>query len=514
MPEATDKINFEKLITELSTDFINLPFSEIDEKIVSGFKSISRFLKVERIALLQFSEDNKHLFLTHSYAEKSSQDASKFLVSKDLPWFSGSIREGKILRISKLDDIPDDALPERRYAKKQGMKGFLTIPLIVAGSVSGGISYSSMTNERIWSDEMVQRFILINEIFANALDRRNKDQSLGEAYKKIKILQGQLEHENAYLREEIKLRHNHDEIIGSSDALLNVLHQSEKVAVTDSTVLILGETGTGKELLARTIHKLSPYRNKTMIKVNCAALPSTLIEGELFGREKGAYTGALSKEIGRFELADNSTIFLDEISEISFDLQAKLLRVLQEGQFERLGSSRTISVDVRIIAATNRDLATMLKNREFREDLYYRLNVFPITMPPLRERVEDIPVLVWHFVKELESSMAIRVESIPQNNMLLLQSYPWPGNIRELRNVVEQAMILSPGKVLQVKPPHFRETIKGADLNLDNTIRNKITEALDVSGWRVSGKNGAAELLGLKPTTLYSKINKTGIKRP
>jgi formate hydrogenlyase transcriptional activator len=514
MPEATDKINFEKLITELSTDFINLPFSEIDEKIVSGFKSISRFLKVERIALLQFSEDNKHLFLTHSYAEKSSQDASKFLVSEDLPWFSGSIREGKILRISKLDDIPDDALPERRYAKKQGMKGFLTIPLIVAGSVIGGISYSSMTNERIWSDEIIQRFTLVNEIIANALDRRNKDQNLGEAYKKIKILQEQLEQENTFLRQEIKLRHNHDEMIGSSPAILHAIHQAEQVAVTNSTALVLGETGTGKELLARIIHQSSSRSSKTMIKVNCAALPSTLIEGELFGREKGAYTGALSKEIGRFELADKSTLFLDEISEIPFDLQAKLLRVLQEGQFERLGNPKTISVNTRIIAATNRDLTSMVEEGTFRKDLYYRLNVFPITMPSLRDRIEDIPALVWHFVRELESSMAKRFESVPIKTMQALQNYPWPGNIRELRNVVEQAMIISSGKVLQISLPAMKERINASNIQLDNVIRTHILEVLETTGWKVSGKNGAAELLGVKPTTLQSKINKLGIKRP
>lgn len=514
MSETTDKIDFETLIAELSTDFINIPFLEIDEKILSGFKLISRFLGVERIALVQFSEDNKHLHLTHSYAKESSQVAPKFLVSDDLPWFSGSMRQGKILRISKLTDIPEDALPERQYAKKQGMKGFLTIPLVVGGSVIGGISYSSMTNERIWPDDVVQRFILVSEIFANALDRRIKDQNLEETYKKIRNLKEQLQQENVYLRQEIKLKYNHNEIVGSSPAITSAIHQAEQVAVTDSTALVLGETGTGKELLARIIHRTSSRSQKTMIKVNCAALPPTLIEGELFGREKGAYTGALSREVGRFELADKSTLFLDEVSEIPFDLQAKLLRVLEEGQFERLGNPRTISVNTRIIAATNRDLATMVEEGTFRKDLYYRLNVFAITMPPLRDRIDDIPALVWHFVRELESSMAKRFESVPNNNMKELQNYPWPGNIRELRNVVEQAMIISSGKVLQISLPSMKERINASNIQLDNVIRNHILKVLETTGWRVSGKNGAAELLGVKPTTLQSKINKLGITRP
>jgi len=251
-----------------------------------------------------------------------------------------------------------------------------------------------------------------------------------------------------------------------------------------------------------------------MIKVNCAALPPTLIEGELFGREKGAYTGALTKEAGRFELADGSTIFLDEISELPLELQSKLLRVLQDGQFERLGSPRTISADVRIIAATNRDLVQMVRDHKFREDLYYRLNVFPITMPPLRARIDDIPALVWTFVKEFEKTMAKRIESISPKNMQALQRYSWPGNIRELRNVIEQAMIVCQEKVLLVRIPNFQESMQSVDLKLEDVVRNHILKILEKSGWRVKGQNGAAEMLGIKPTTLYSKISRLGIKRP
>jgi DNA-binding NtrC family response regulator len=256
-------------------------------------------------------------------------------------------------------------------------------------------------------------------------------------------LKNQIEQENIYLRKEIEVKHKHEEIIGNSDPLRNMLSSAEQVASTESTVLILGETGTGKELLARGIHKLSPRRDRQMVTLNCAALPATLLESELFGREKGAYTGAMTRQIGRFEIADGSTIFLDEIGEMALEVQAKLLRVLQEGQFERLGNPETIRVNVRIIASTNRDLARFVAEGRFREDLYYRLNVFSITVPPLRDRIEDIPPLIWAFIKEFEKPMGKAIEKIPQKSMDALQRYPWPGNIRELKNVIENAMIIS-----------------------------------------------------------------------
>jgi len=250
-----------------------------------------------------------------------------------------------------------------------------------------------------------------------------------------------------------------------------------------------------------------------MVKVNCAALPSTLIESELFGREKGAYTGALTKQVGRFEVADGSTIFLDEISELPFDVEAKLLRVLEEGQFERLGSSKTIKVDVRVIAATNRDLAKAVSEGSFRQDLYYRLNVFPVTVPPLRDRREDIPLLVWAFIKECGEIMGKTIERIPRKNMDALQRYPWPGNIRELRNAIERTMILSKSTTVQVDLPKISDSTKPQSVTLEELERRHILGVLESTGWRVRGKNGAAELLGLKPTTLDSRIKKLGIQR-
>ena len=378
----------------------------------------------------------------------------------------------------------------------------------------GALTFTTVYRERSWPDELVQRLKLVSEIFANALDRKRKEQNLQNAFSEIKILKDQIQQENIYLRKEFELKHEHAEIIGNSKAIKKALRLAEQVAGTESTVLILGETGTGKELLARAVHRLSSRSDRTMIKVNSAALPPTLIEGELFGREKGAYTGAMTREAGRFELADGSTLFLDEVSELALELQSKLLRVLQDGQFERLGSARTLSVDVRIVVATNRDLVQMVRDGKFREDLYYRLNVFPIKIPPLRERVDDIPALAWAFVKEFETTMAKRIESISRKSMQALQHYPWPGNVRELRNVIEQAMIISREKVLTLRIPNINESIKSVDLKLEDVVRNHIVQALENSGWRVKGKNGAAEMLGIKPTTLYSKINRLGIKRP
>jgi len=316
------------------------------------------------------------------------------------------------------------------------------------------------------------------------------------------------------LREEIELQHQHGEIIGNSKAVKQMLGQAEQVAETDSTVLILGETGTGKELLARAIHRMSPRSHRPMITVNCAALPASLIESEMFGREKGAFTGALSGRIGRFEVADGSTIFLDEIGELTPDVQMKLLRVLEKGNFERLGSNKTLKVDVRIMAATNRDLTQAVHDGSFRRDLFYRLNVFPINVPSLHDRFEDLEMLVWTFVKEFGERMGKRVETIPKKSIEALKRCLWKGNIRELRNVIEQSMIFTSGPVLDVQLPGALREVETEAVLLQDVERNHITRILKQAGWRVRGKEGAAELLGLKPTTLDARMKKLGIVRP
>lgn len=343
---------------------------------------------------------------------------------------------------------------------------------------------------------------------------QDKTQELENALAELVRLKERVEAENAYLREEFQKEFLHGDIVGVGEAMKSVLDQIKQVAETDATVLILGETGAGKEMVARGVHNNSPRRERPLVVISCAAMPSTLVESELFGCERGAYTGALTRRTGRFELADKSTIFLDEIGELSPEVQVKLLRVLQEGQFERLGGNAITSVDVRIIAATSKDLTSEIRSGKFREDLFYRLNVFPIRVPPLREHREDIPLLVWYFIKELSTKMRKSIMSIPLVTMDALQRYSWPGNVRELKNVIERALILSEGHTLRVEMPSAREGLAPASMTLDDVQRKQIIDVLELTAWRVRGNGGAAQLLGLKPSTLESRMAKLGVKRP
>ena len=362
-------------------------------------------------------------------------------------------------------------------------------------------------------------------------ERKETEASLEKALTELQVLKDRLHDENVYLQEEIRVASNFGEIIGQSEALERVLKLAEQVAPLDTTVLILGETGTGKELLAHAIHSRSPRQNHALVKVNCATLPADLIESELFGHEKGAFTGASSRRLGRFELADGGTIFLDEIGELPFDLQAKLLRVLQEGEFDPIGSTRTMKVDVRVIAATNRNLEEAVHENLFRSDLYYRLGVFPITLPPLRERPKDTQLLVKHFVAELSRKFGKLIDVIPHETMTALKSYPWPGNIRELRNVIERAVIITQGPrllldsfellKLQAAPPatvDVRELSNDLDMNRKQTLEesqyNLILHSLKNSYWRIEGPYGAAAALKIHPSKLRSLMKKLGINRP
>ena len=341
-------------------------------------------------------------------------------------------------------------------------------------------------------------------------------QAAEAALLEIKRLKDQLEAESAYLQEEINLEYNHENIIGQSDGLNYVLYKVEQIAPSDTIVLILGETGTGKELVARSIHALSPRKERPLVKVNCAALPSNLIESELFGHEKGAFTGAQSRHLGRFEVANGATLFLDEIGELPLDLQSKLLRVIQDGEFERLGSSHTVKVDVRIIAATNRNLEEEVRKGRFRNDLWYRLNVFPMTMPPLRDRLDDIPLLVDFYVQKISRRMGKSIEIIPTSAMNALQNYHWPGNVRELENVLERAVINSSGPKLRLVDelnPRQKDLPK-THKTLEAVEREHIVRTLEQAQWKVSGKNGAAEILGLNRSTLRARMRKLGIRRP
>ncbi len=508
-----ERLKFEALLSELSATFINVPINEVDTKIEQGLQRIVEFLGFERSSIWQFLPEDNHLHLTHSYSLAGIKQPPPVL-DEAVPVWTGMVREGKMFRVSDVDELPDNQWREKKYCKELGgIKSFLFIPLNIGGTICGLMSFASYRIKRSWPDDLIQRLRLLWDIFGNALQRKRADQEIQKAIAEIEQLKNRLVAENIFLRDQIDTEQKHGEIIGESSEIRNVLVQLEQVATTDSTVLILGETGTGKELLARAIHNLSRRQDRPMIKLNCAALPATLIEAELFGREKGAYTGAATTQPGRFEAADGSTIFLDEIGELPLELQPKLLRVLQEGQFERLGSTTPVKVDTRVVAATNRDLAKAVKEGTFREDLYYRLNVFPLHVPPLRERQEDIPLLVWAMIKEFGPVFGKKIERISKKTMNALINHSWPGNIRELRNVIERAMILSNSSTLAVDLPDTPLPETSQVRTLAEMERIYLRSVLEKTGWRVRGKHGAAELLGLKPTTLESKLKKLGIRR-
>ncbi|HXV78635.1 MAG TPA: sigma 54-interacting transcriptional regulator, partial [Candidatus Binatia bacterium] len=397
-------------------------------------------------------------------------------------------------------------IEEKLMAK--GIRSYVAVPLITGKATLGSLNIGSKTPNRYSEGE-----VLFLADFANQLALAIENMV---AYEEIVQLKARLEDENIYLQEEIKTEHNFEEIIGQTAAIRKILKAIETVAPTDAGVLILGETGTGKELVARAVHNLSQRKNRALIKVNCAAMPSGLVESELFGHEKGAFTGALTQKIGRFELAHQGTIFLDEIGDLPLELQAKLLRVLQEGEFERLGSARTIKVNARVIAATNRDLEKAVEEGKFREDLFYRLNVFPIRVPSLRERREDIPYLVGYFCRTYGAKLGKRIETVPQRVLASLEAYSWPGNIRELENSIERAVITSKGTALDLGewlPKANRIPLKSRTLTLEELEREHIRSVLELTGGRVSGEKGAAKILNIKPTTLESRMKKLGIKK-
>ncbi len=511
---SEDRLRFESLISELSARFVNISPEEVEGEINHWLERITEFFGADRCTLGLFSEDGTQLTRAFEFHLDGVEPAPVSLSNDQLPWYLAQLTQGNPVVINRVEDLPAEAEKERLLCLAKSMKSVLSIPIVSGQRTLGSCALVSVRAERTWPKDLVQRMRLIAEVFAGALARKHMEEQLRQRLRDIEQLQQQLEKENIYLREEIELQNVHKEIVGRSLAMKVILGEVEQVARTDSTVLIEGETGTGKELLARAVHRLSVRKDRPLVTVNCASLPPTLIESELFGREKGAYTGALTRMTGRFEVADGATLFLDEIGELPHDVQVKLLRVLEQGRFERLGSTKTLQVNVRIIAATNRVLARDVDEGKFRKDLYYRLNVFPIVVPPLRERPEDIPQLVWAFVRQYEKKMGKRVDHIPRKSMEDLQRYPWPGNARELRNVVEHAMIVSSGRTLDVRVPQSASSEISANLSLEDVERSHILRVLEKSGWRLTGQGGAAEILGLKRTTLQSKMKKLGIRRP
>jgi formate hydrogenlyase transcriptional activator len=510
-----ERLAFERLLADLSSRFANVAIDRVETEIESAQERLIEFLGFDRSTFGEFAPDGS-LHVICSVAVDGVEPFPCGSLPAGFRWYADAIRSGKTVVVGSLDDLPPEASGVVDNFRRSGLRSQLGIPLRVGGHIVGGIAFGAFRETRAWDGDLIARIKLLGEVFAQALARRRAQEKLVTALAEIERLKDRLEQENRYLQRSAHIGMPQG-LVSRSPRFKAVIEEIAQVAPTGTTILLLGETGSGKEVLAQAIHDASGRKSQPMIKVNCAALPATLIDAELFGREKGAYTGALARQAGRFEIADGSTIFLDEIGELPLELQSKLLRVLQEGEFERLGSTQTIKIDARVIAATNRDIVRFVGEGKFREDLFYRLNVFPIEVPPLRERREDIPLLTWNFVKEFSNSMGKPIDQIADESMAAMQSYQWPGNVRELRNVIERAMILERSSTLHVTLGRtaIRPDAPNAGTGtLEQAERAHILAVLARTGWRIRGSGGAADCLGVKPTTLESRMRKLGVTRP
>ena len=507
-----ERRTFERFVADVSGQFVNLPLERMDATIREALGRASASFAIDRCIFYELA--NQHALIdVVSWDRIDGPRLPGPAPTRDrFPWTFGQCLSGQVVLFSSVAELPEPI--ERDAYRAAGVRSGLVVPLAVEGLAAGAVGFYAVREERAWPPDVVRRLSVIATVFGHVLARRRSDAAQREALEDGERLKRNLEIENVQLKTEARPWLAPTLVVGESDAVRRVTEQIQRVAATDSTVLLVGETGTGKEFFATQIHELGPRRRRAMVRTNCAAIPSTLIESELFGREKGAFTGALARQLGRFELADGSTIFLDEIGDLPADVQVKLLRVLEEGQIERLGSPEAVSVDARIIAATHCNLEQRVAEGTFREDLYYRLNVFPIRVPPLRERLEDIPLLAWRFVDEFSKAFGKRIDEIAPESLAALRRHTWPGNIRELRNVIERAMITATVPRLTVAPPQITRAVASHSPRLIDVEREHIRGVLESTGWRIRGAGGAADKLGLKPTTLETRLQKLGLKRP
>jgi PAS domain S-box-containing protein len=513
---AAEHLDSERLIRELAVSFSGR-LDDMDDAIVDSLRRLGEALHMDHVIVWRKAVGSPTILPDLRWQREGTQELEPVPV-EEVPWFLSNIQQGEACWFSDVDEIPD--MVDRESVRRVDVCSGALFPLTISADAPDArdlvaLSFSSLTAGMAWPESVVGPLRVMAALIGQALDRKATHLALKTAREELVRLQDQLADDDGdHSRHEIRTFRSSRSIVSESDAVKHALEQLEQVAPTPATVLLLGETGAGKEVFAQAIHELSPRHARQMIRVSCAAIPSALIESEMFGRERGAYTGALSRQVGRFEAAHQSTLFLDEIGELPLEVQAKLLRVLQERTIERLGSTQPIKVDVRIIAATNRNLEQAVADKTFREDLFYRLNVFPITVPPLRERVADIPGLVWAFLEEFSRSFGKPIESVSKDTMRELQQYPWPGNVRELRNVIERAVIVATKSRLSIELPKMSPTKAPKSwLTLEALEIEHVKAVLESTNWRVRGPGGAAGRLGLKPTTLESRMARLGIRR-
>jgi len=524
--EANQLRRLELVISDIATRLVCARPDGMDAEINNALAKIGEATDADICVFLRSNNQDASIYeVNHEWSVDAvgGLSFSSASLADDFPWLTGHLKKKKRIHLANLDDLALEAPAEAKLFERAGIQSIVWEPFDAAHGSCGYVGLGTVNREPQWPDGTFAQLGLFGNIVADAVDRERADLALDQAFNEIQELKDRLAAENETLRQEVEVLYVDDELIGKSHAFRTAMYQAEQVAPTDSTVLLLGETGTGKGLLARRIHERSGRSQRPMITVNCAALPASLIESELFGHEKGAFTGATNRKLGRFELADGGTIFLDEVGDLPIELQAKLLRVLQDQEFERLGSSTTRKVDVRVIAATNRDLDRLIEQGEFRADLYYRLGVFPIRAPSLRERRSDVPLLVWFFISELQHRLGKEINEVSAQAMAVLTAYDWPGNVRELKNIIERAMILSPATVLQLDDwfPGYRDLSgisfrphAGQGETIEEVERAHMEKVLLACDWKIRGEGGAAERLGLKRTTLQSRMKKLGIQRP
>lgn len=512
---------YQQVLAGISSRLLTSSNEDIESAIECSLRDVCRYLEAERATLIWFDKSADTAEVLHTWRVSGWRELPRISMQR-FATLVQILDDGESLSFDSLDELPAHAGSDRASLEDLGVLSGALVPLIVDGEVQGSCILTNSDRERTWSQQDVADLQVIGELFSNAIFRQRSRAQLDRLLAQLESARDRLEAENVYLQQEILSSHGFNELVGESESLQSCLRLVAQVSATQAPVLLQGETGTGKELIARAIHEHGDRRDRPLVKINCAALPESLIESELFGHEAGAFTSARARKLGRFDLADKGTLFLDEIGDLPFELQGKLLRVLQDGEFQRLGGTQTVCVDVRIIAATNKRLRESVECGDFRADLFYRINTFPIELPPLRERQGDVALLAQHFVRMHAAKLGRDVTAIAKAMLDELESYDWPGNVRELESVIQRSLITSAGPLLRLDESLVKDPADPAFGNLPrrqrpadlrSAEREHICEVLDATGWRISGESGAAKRLGLPPSTLRSRMKKLGIVR-